>query len=177
LTDSDKLILLLIIITLAIITVYLGIRKNLREKVAQRSSFQSSQEFSPPPQYQQRPNQQTQYQRSPQTGIGMKCPNCGAGNLDDALFCAYCAKPIALTQLSASQSQVESQNKCPHCGTDNPAGLKYCVKCGESILSSTSDQELEKSIPDVPDEDQPIEDLPPEAYQQQPKRGRVAKKP
>ena len=68
----------------------------------------------------------------------MKCQNCGAENLDDALFCAYCAKPIALMQLPKSQSQMKLKNKCPHCGADNPVGLKYCGKCGEKILPKPS---------------------------------------
>lgn len=64
----------------------------------------------------------------------VRCSYCGADSAERSLFCAHCGKPIALTQLSASQSRKESQNICPHCGADNPVGLKYCGKCGESIL-------------------------------------------
>jgi len=68
------------------------------------------------------------------SGDMIRCSYCGADNSGELLFCGHCGKPIALTQLSASQPQMKSQNRCPKCGTDNPVGLKYCGKCGESIL-------------------------------------------
>jgi DNA-directed RNA polymerase subunit RPC12/RpoP len=68
------------------------------------------------------------------SGSTIRCSYCGADNSGELLFCGHCGKPIALTQLSASQPQMKSQNRCPKCGADNPAGLKYCGKCGESIL-------------------------------------------
>lgn len=48
-----------------------------------------------------------------------KCPNCGAQNLDDSLFCTECGKPIPQC------------NVCPYCGADINEGDVFCQNCGK----------------------------------------------
>ncbi len=48
-----------------------------------------------------------------------KCPNCGAHNEDDSLFCAECGKLIP-------QGTV-----CPHCGAAINEGDTFCQNCGK----------------------------------------------
>lgn len=50
---------------------------------------------------------------------GTACPECGAVNDKDALFCKSCGKPLSL--------------KCEECGTVNEADAKFCNNCGKPL--------------------------------------------
>ena len=61
-----------------------------------------------------------------------KCPNCGAENLDDALFCAYCAKPIALMRYSSTRTEAQAAHlSCRNCQHPLYAESKICPFCGQ----------------------------------------------
>lgn len=57
-----------------------------------------------------------------------KCPNCGAQNADDNLFCTECGKPIS------------QGNVCQYCGAPVNDGDAFCSECGNKISESTSPQ-------------------------------------
>lgn len=54
-------------------------------------------------------------------GGDVLCPQCGAKNPPDALFCSACGA-------SFSRSV-----RCPQCGEENAAGAKYCHHCGRAL--------------------------------------------
>jgi RNA polymerase subunit RPABC4/transcription elongation factor Spt4 len=67
-----------------------------------------------------------------------KCPNCGAENLDDALFCEYCAKPIALIQFSSTQTETQAtQLLCGNCRHPLYAESEICPFCGQESEPNT----------------------------------------
>jgi Double zinc ribbon len=52
----------------------------------------------------------------------MKCPNCGAENLDSAVFCTSCRMEMSFTRkrncVSCGRSLPWEANVCPYCGMD-----------------------------------------------------------
>lgn len=58
----------------------------------------------------------------------MKCPNCGAENLENQKFCGDCGRRLDVP-LQARLGLV----KCPSCGFDNPEGKRFCADCGSMI--------------------------------------------
>lgn len=80
----------------------------------------------------------------------MKCPDCGAENLEGAAYCEDCGSklPVAVT---ASAPPIEAATpqpvavqappvslpggmiKCGSCGAENPATESYCEDCGASL--------------------------------------------
>ena len=63
----------------------------------------------------------------------MNCPNCGAANPDDSLFCGECGAPMeeekpepeGLTLAVAAEGVVRSRA----CGAENSAGAVFCSTC------------------------------------------------
>jgi serine/threonine-protein kinase len=56
--------------------------------------------------------------------VTIHCPNCGAGNRDNARFCASCRAPLT-----------SPLNLCPNCGTGNVFHARFCSKCGVPLAS------------------------------------------
>lgn len=54
----------------------------------------------------------------------MRCPACGAGNDDAALFCEDCGSPIAPI--------------CQNCGTAATPGKRFCRRCGAPLSEPRS---------------------------------------
>ena len=63
----------------------------------------------------------------------MKCPNCGADNPDDSIFCGNCGAPVAgdVPEPEAPALPVKAQSPvlCHRCGAENPAGAVLCSTC------------------------------------------------
>jgi len=56
------------------------------------------------------------------------CPNCGIGNVPEALFCGSCGKELQDTTPVPAQTK-----RCPNCGTENVPGALYCRSCGNQL--------------------------------------------
>lgn len=70
-----------------------------------------------------------------------KCPNCGAQNTDESLFCTECGRPIP------------QGNECPHCGATINEGDVFCRNCGKNIsdggVKTQSDEQTDNSTNDT----------------------------
>lgn len=55
---------------------------------------------------------------------GVRCPNCGAMNDSDAMYCASCGEPLR-------------KAVCPNCGAEIDPGADYCEKCHHYIKNDT----------------------------------------
>ena len=71
----------------------------------------------------------------------MKCPNCGADNPDDSIFCGDCGAPVAgdVPEPEAPGLPVKAQGPvlCHRCGAENPAGAVFCSAC-RAVLGTAS---------------------------------------
>ncbi len=61
-----------------------------------------------------------------------KCPNCEAGNPDDATFCMSCGYDLVQTSAEMAPPPVDEQI-CSNCGTSNPSGALFCTQCGNKL--------------------------------------------
>ncbi len=52
----------------------------------------------------------------------MKCPNCGAQNSEEAVYCSNCGSRI--------------DGACNVCGFKNEAGAVFCIKCGAKLTTN-----------------------------------------
>ncbi len=59
------------------------------------------------------------------------CPQCGAANAKDALFCAECGMKFTIT--------------CPKCGTVNVTSSIFCINCGANIEEEKNRLEAEQA--------------------------------
>ena len=83
----------------------------------------------------------------------MKCPDCGADNLEGAAYCEDCGSKLPVSQQSAPPGAVQAPPpaepvaapvstpggtiKCSSCGAENPSSEAYCEDCGASLGAST----------------------------------------
>lgn len=92
----------------------------------------------------------------------MKCPDCGAENIEGAAYCEDCGSKLAMTgagvaqpaqqsvsavQAETAQAQVSQESKsvvmpggitkCGSCGAENPSSETFCEDCGASIGTAT----------------------------------------
>jgi uncharacterized membrane protein len=58
------------------------------------------------------------------------CPNCGVGNVPEALYCGSCGK-----QLQGTSPVLAQTKSCPNCGTENTPDAIYCRSCGNQLNS------------------------------------------
>ncbi len=58
------------------------------------------------------------------------CPNCGALNEVDELFCQNCGLKIVVE---------DTRKYCPNCGVENPVDSKFCVNCQWSFVGNAPD--------------------------------------
>ena len=65
----------------------------------------------------------------------MICQNCGADNVDDAVFCCKCGSKIVIEQ---------SKKICTQCGSELNDDDCFCTKCGTKVDSSGNDTAKEK---------------------------------
>lgn len=75
----------------------------------------------------------------------MKCPDCGADNLEGAAYCEDCGSklPVAAGPPPAEGAPPPPPSppmageggmvKCGSCGAENPASEAYCEDCGASL--------------------------------------------
>lgn len=86
----------------------------------------------------------------------MKCPDCGAENIEGAAYCEDCGSKLSVAVSSSPPQQVETtapseqpqevkpvvlpggKTKCGACGAENSSGEAYCEDCGASIGTSAS---------------------------------------
>jgi class 3 adenylate cyclase len=68
----------------------------------------------------------------------MKCPSCGAANLEGKKFCGDCGTPLPV--------------RCAACGAENPPGKKFCADCGTAlnIRAPSAPAEAAASLPAAP---------------------------
>src|SRR5215472_7385611 len=65
----------------------------------------------------------------------MKCPSCGAANLEGKRFCGDCGTALPLSV------------RCTACGAENPAGKKFCADCGAALTIGASSAPAETASP------------------------------
>ena len=72
------------------------------------------------------------------------CPNCGAENADDALFCKQCGASLAaeeseeesdetVCEVTTLEADEEVSVICPNCGAENTPDSTFCEKCGTKL--------------------------------------------
>jgi len=83
----------------------------------------------------------------------MKCPMCGAQNVETAEFCKQCGSKLRQSECPRCKAAVEPDahfcsmcgtrlvkheeqvgRSCQSCGFLNPAGTAYCKQCNQRIL-------------------------------------------
>jgi len=74
----------------------------------------------------------------------MPCPACGADNLDGAVKCVMCSRPLGLKCPKCGKPLAPDARFCPSCGenlkkacatcgTPVPTGTKFCPNCGAAL--------------------------------------------
>ena len=61
----------------------------------------------------------------------MRCRQCGAENMDEAMFCQECG------------NKLEKEIICPKCGVKNDIGYSFCQNCGTILNQQIQSQEQE----------------------------------
>ena len=56
-----------------------------------------------------------------------RCPNCGAANRSDALYCVGCGQTLS-----------KPETICQDCGASNPLGTLFCARCGKSLSTGVA---------------------------------------
>lgn len=67
------------------------------------------------------------------------CPNCGAKNMPDALYCIECGEELIFPE------EEEESVVCPECGAENSADAKFCSQCGAELETSEEGKEPEET--------------------------------
>jgi len=70
----------------------------------------------------------------------VKCPTCGAENIDKAVFCQNCGKGLAAPAIWKYPGNAPTSTiltcQCPKCGSPNSVGTAFCSTCGSRIIQS-----------------------------------------
>jgi cytochrome c-type biogenesis protein CcmH/NrfF len=74
-------------------------------------------------------------------GIRVKCPQCGAEDSADSLFCIVCGARLLQTKKPAKRNQ----RKCTSCGHFNELEAAYCIVCGEQVIRAPKENFKRKS--------------------------------
>lgn len=64
----------------------------------------------------------------------IKCPKCGADNVENSNFCLSCGERLKTIS-----------RFCPECGNKNVKNAKFCENCGTSLEMSGSEMKVSKS--------------------------------
>ena len=84
--------------------------------------------------YSLKPSSSTNIYSTPSAGTSpvlaqtKPCPNCGVGNVPEALLCGSCGK-----QLQGTSPILAQTKNCPNCGTENTPNAIYCRSCGNQL--------------------------------------------
>jgi len=69
----------------------------------------------------------------------VNCPNCGASNPDDLVFCRECSAPMEekAPELEAPVLPVAAEGavRCQACGAQNAAGTVFCSTCRRLLFA------------------------------------------
>ena len=67
-----------------------------------------------------------------------QCSSCGALNIPNAVFCAFCGSNLDIDSRFGinSQSSILKTKKCPSCGFENNEEFRYCYSCGTMLPSN-----------------------------------------
>lgn len=79
--------------------------------------------------------------RKAASSAAIVCPNCGAENADDALFCKQCGASLAQEEEESDETVCEVTHEdeepatvvCPNCGAENTPDSNFCEKCGTKL--------------------------------------------
>ncbi len=91
----------------------------------------------------------------------MICPNCGAENPDNAVFCTLCyarfASPDPIAEREGAEREIEEKYKgfkllCPNCQEISPVSSQFCLRCGfifdnrdDFVISEEAQEELSRA--------------------------------
>src|SRR5438105_122418 len=67
------------------------------------------------------------------TRMPKSCPNCGASNKDEALFCKACGSSLADVHAASTVDPTVGSVTCSDCGHVNRPHTRYCARCGVNL--------------------------------------------